>query len=95
MVRLAPPIADRDGGVAGLLVADFHGLYAVLVAALLVTAAGGRAPSRHLLGPLDRLTRQAQALAGGDLTRRAETGRGPVADVGVPAPGAMGVPATA
>lgn len=57
-------------------VADLHGLYAVLVAALLVTAAGGYALSRLLFGPLGRLTRQAQVLAGGDLTRRAEIGGG-------------------
>ena len=68
---IAMDVPERDLFFA---VADLHGLYAVLVAALLVTAAGGYALSRHLLGPLDRLTRQAQALAGGDLTRRVEIG---------------------
>jgi signal transduction histidine kinase len=51
-------------------VTNLYVLYAVLLASLAVTAVGGFALSRHLLGPLTVLTKETQALAAGDFSRR-------------------------
>jgi signal transduction histidine kinase len=45
-------------------------LYAVLSVALLATAVGGYAISRHLLEPLEELHHEASAIAAGDFSRR-------------------------
>ncbi|WP_260292625.1 ATP-binding protein [Sedimenticola hydrogenitrophicus] len=45
-------------------------LYIVLLASLAATALGGYLVSRRLLGPLDDLSREAEAVAAGDFTRR-------------------------
>ena len=77
---IAMEVPERDLFFA---VTSLYGLYAVLLASLLVTAAGGYALSRHLLGPLDRLTRQARALTVGDFSRRVEIGgRDEIAELG-------------
>jgi C4-dicarboxylate-specific signal transduction histidine kinase len=49
-------------------------LYAVLLAALAVTAIGGYTLSRRLLGPLEDLKREAEVIAEGDFTRRVRIG---------------------
>ncbi len=53
-----------------LAVFNLSFLYAVLAAALVVTAIGGYALSRRLLRPLEDLARETDAVAAGDLTRR-------------------------
>lgn len=49
---------------------NLYMLYGVLFAALLVTAAGGYLLSRRLLGPLEDLAAESDAIAGGDFKRR-------------------------
>lgn len=51
-------------------VINLYALYAVLLAALLVTAWGGYTLSRRLLGPLEDLRNEAEVIAGGDFSRR-------------------------
>lgn len=51
-------------------VVNLYLLYAVLLAALGVTAIGGYTLSRRLLGPLEDLKREAEVIAEGDFTRR-------------------------
>ncbi len=53
-------------------VTNLYVLYALLIASLAVTAVGGYALSRRLLGPLTVLTGETQALAAGDFSRRVE-----------------------
>jgi len=53
-----------------LAVTNLYLLYAVLSAALLVTAVGGYAVSRRLLRPLDELSRETDAIAEGDYARK-------------------------
>lgn len=53
-------------------VTNLYVLYALLVASLAVTAVGGYALSRRLLGPLTVLSGETQALAAGDFSRRVE-----------------------
>ncbi len=58
-------------------------LYAVLLSGLAVIAGGGYALSRHLLGPLDALSRETEAIAAGNFTHRvAISGRDEIADLG-------------
>jgi signal transduction histidine kinase len=49
---------------------NLYVLYAILTVSLLTTAIAGFALSRHLLGPLDALSRETEAIAGGDFSRR-------------------------
>lgn len=51
---------------------NLYALYAILAISLLATALGGYAISRHLLGPLDALSRESEAIAAGDFTHRVE-----------------------
>ena len=53
-----------------LSVVNLYVLYAVLAVALLVTAFGGYALSRRLLGPIDALSRETEIIARGDFSRR-------------------------
>lgn len=53
-----------------LSVFNLYVLYAILTVSLLTTAIAGFALSRHLLGPLDALSRETEAIAGGDFSRR-------------------------
>ncbi len=55
-----------------LSVFNLYALYAVLGISLLATAIGGYALSRHLLGPLEALSRETEAVAAGDFTHRVE-----------------------
>lgn len=58
-------------------------LYTVLVASLLVTAVGGYVLSRRLLGPLEVLAQETEAIAGGDFSRRINLpGDDEIADLG-------------
>lgn len=58
-------------------------LYGVLFAALLVTALGGYALSRRLLGPLEDLSAETDAIADGDFKRRVKvTGDDEIAALG-------------
>jgi len=62
---------------------DLRLLYAVLLTGLLVIAGGGYALSRRLLGPLEALSRETEAIAAGQFTHRvAIAGRDEVADLG-------------
>lgn len=64
-------------------VLNLYGLYAVLGVALIVTAIGGYALSRRLLGPVDALAQETEAIAGGDFTRRVSiSGDDEIADLG-------------
>jgi signal transduction histidine kinase len=47
-------------------------LYAILGISLLASAIGGYAISRHLLGPLEALTKETEAVAAGDFSHRVE-----------------------
>ncbi len=49
---------------------DLAKLYVVLVGALLIAAVAGFSISRRIIGPLDDLTREADAIAAGDFGRR-------------------------
>ena len=49
---------------------NLYALYAVLAVSLMATALGGFALSRHLLGPLDDLSRETEAISAGDFSRR-------------------------
>lgn len=53
-----------------LAVVNLYLLYAVLFAALIVTAIGGYALSRQLLRPLEDLSKETDAIASGDFSRR-------------------------
>lgn len=53
-----------------MAVVNLYLLYAVLVVALLVTAVGGYALSRRLLRPLEELSKESDAIADGDFSRR-------------------------
>ncbi len=53
-----------------LAVFNLYLLYGVLFAALVVTAIGGYALSRRLLGPLEALSHETDAIAGGDFSGR-------------------------
>jgi signal transduction histidine kinase len=53
---------------------NLYMLYGVLAAGLLVTAGGGYLLSRRLLGPLEDLARESEAIAGGDFGRRVRIG---------------------
>ncbi|WP_172600445.1 PAS domain-containing sensor histidine kinase [Sulfurivermis fontis] len=55
-----------------LSVLNLSALYIVLFVSLTATAAGGYLVSRRLLGPLDDLSRETEAIAGGDFTRRVQ-----------------------
>lgn len=58
-------------------------LYAVLLAALAVTALGGYTLSRRLLGPLEDLKHEADVIAEGDFTRRVRiAGHDEIAELG-------------
>jgi signal transduction histidine kinase len=62
---------------------NLYVLYAILAISLLATALGGYALSRHLLGPLDALSRESEAIAAGDFTHRVEVrGRDEIAALG-------------
>lgn len=66
-----------------LSVFNLYALYAVLAVSLLATAIGGFALSRHLLGPLDALSRETEAITAGDFSRRVEVrGRDEIAALG-------------
>lgn len=59
-------------------------LYAVLLAALIVTAVGGYTLSRRLLGPLEDFKREAEVIAEGDFSRRVRvTGHDEIAELGL------------
>ncbi len=62
---------------------NLYALYAILAVSLLATAIGGFAISRHLLGPLDALSRETEAIAAGNFSRRVEVqGRDEIASLG-------------
>lgn len=62
---------------------NLYALYAILGISLLATALGGYALSRHLLGPLDALSRESEAIAAGDFSHRVEIrGRDEIAALG-------------
>lgn len=62
---------------------NLYALYAILAISLLATALGGYAISRHLLGPLDALSRESEAIAAGDFSHRVEVrGRDEIAALG-------------
>jgi len=62
---------------------NLYVLYAVLTVALIVTAVGGYVLSRRLLGPVDVLARETEAIAGGDFSRRVNiSGDDEIADLG-------------
>lgn len=64
-------------------VINLYLLYGVLFAALVVTAIGGYALSRRLLRPLEDLSRETDAIAGGDLSSRVSvSGRDEIAALG-------------
>lgn len=64
-------------------VLNLYVLYAVLALALIVTAIGGYALSRRLLGPVDALAQETEAIAGGDFSRRVSiSGDDEIADLG-------------
>ncbi len=66
-----------------LSVFNLYVLYAVLFASLMVTAIGGYALSRRLLGPLDDLSRESESIATGNFSRRvAVSGHDEIADLG-------------
>jgi signal transduction histidine kinase len=51
---------------------NLYVLYAILGISLLATALGGYAISRHLLGPLEALSKETEAVAAGDFSHRVE-----------------------
>lgn len=51
---------------------NLYVLYAVLAISLLATAIGGYALSRHLLGPLEALSQETEAIASGNFSHRVE-----------------------
>lgn len=51
---------------------NLYVLYAILGISLLATALGGYAISRHLLGPLEALSKETEAIAAGDFSHRVE-----------------------
>lgn len=53
-----------------MAIVNLYLLYAVLLVALVVVAAGGYAVSRRLLQPLDDLAQETDAIAAGDFSRR-------------------------
>lgn len=62
---------------------NLYVLYAVLTAALAVTAVGGYVLSRRLLGPVDVLAKETETIAGGDFSRRVNiAGDDEIADLG-------------
>ncbi|MCF8151476.1 MAG: HAMP domain-containing protein [Burkholderiaceae bacterium] len=62
---------------------NLYALYAILTISLLATAIGGYALSRHLLGPLEALSRETEAITKGDFSRRIEVrGRDEIAGLG-------------
>ncbi len=62
---------------------NLYALYAILAVSLLATALGGYALSRHLLGPLDALSRESEAIAAGNFSHRVEIrGRDEIAALG-------------
>lgn len=62
---------------------NLYVLYAVLAISLTATALGGYAVSRRLLGPLEVLSRETEAIAAGDFTHRVEIqGRDEIAALG-------------
>jgi len=62
---------------------NFYALYAVLLVSLIATAIGGYALSRRLLGPLDDLSQESEAIASGDFSRRVDiAGQDEIADLG-------------
>lgn len=64
-------------------VINLYVLYAVLFAALAVTAWGGYTLSRRLLGPLEDLKREAEVISGGDFSRRVHvSGNDEIAELG-------------
>ncbi|MDP2783563.1 MAG: ATP-binding protein [Sulfurimicrobium sp.] len=66
-----------------LAVINLYLLYAVLLAALVVTAISGYALSRRLLRPLEDLSQETDAIASGDFTRRVSvTGSDEIAALG-------------
>lgn len=78
--RIALVFPERD---LFLAIDNLYLLYAVLFVALVVTAIGGYALSRRLLRPLEDLSKETDAIAGGDFTRRVSvTGRDEIAALG-------------
>lgn len=66
-----------------LSIFNLYALYAILAISLLATAIGGYALSRHLMGPLEALSRESDAVAAGDFSRRvAIRGRDEIAALG-------------
>jgi signal transduction histidine kinase len=62
---------------------NLYVLYAVLAISLLATAIGGYALSRHLLGPLEALSLETEAIASGNFSHRIEVrGDDEIADLG-------------
>ncbi|MDP3843634.1 MAG: ATP-binding protein [Oxalobacteraceae bacterium] len=78
--RIALAFPERD---LFLAVVNLYLLYAVLFAALVVTAFGGYALSRRLLRPLEDLSKETDAIASGDFTRKVSvTGSDEIAALG-------------
>jgi signal transduction histidine kinase len=65
--RIALAFPERELFMA---VFNLYHLYSVLVVALVVTALGGYALSRRLLRPLEDLSKESDAIASGDFSRR-------------------------
>lgn len=65
--RIALAFPERE---LFLAVVNLYLLYAVLATALMVTAVGGYLLSRRMLRPLEELSRETEAIASGDFTRR-------------------------
>lgn len=62
---------------------NLYVLYAILAISLLATAIGGYALSRHLLGPLEALSRETEAIAAGNFSHRVEVrGHDEIASLG-------------
>jgi signal transduction histidine kinase len=62
---------------------NLYALYTILAISLLATAIGGYALSRHLLGPLEALSRETEAIASGNFSHRVEVqGRDEIAGLG-------------
>ncbi len=78
--RIALAFPERD---LFLAVVNLYLLYAALFAALLVTAISGYALSRRLLRPLEDLSKETDAITGGDFTRKVSvTGSDEIAALG-------------
>lgn len=78
--RIALAFPERD---LFLAIVNLYLLYAVLFVALVVTAIGGYALSRRLLRPLEDLSKETDAIASGDFTRRVSvTGSDEIAALG-------------